>query len=357
MNYFSSDYQKAREQFINRAKENKLYLEEFPNTSISNLEKIYTDIAISYSKNPSNKAFVICSGVHGVEGFCGSAIQNYCIDMIEKLQNGNSCDIILIHALNPYGFLYLRRVNENNIDINRNFIDFNTASRANESYAIYDPLFVPDVWGSSEHETMKHKLNKLIMEKGFHQAQEDITSGQYTHPEGLFYGGVGSTWSRLTLENIASKFLHKYKHIVYLDLHTGLGDFAAVNLIYDVPKHAYGYALALDWFGPMLSSTHNGGLSSILCGSSGNAIPKNEGETISLTLEIGTKPPLEVFYNMLAEHWLHIKKIPENELIYKTIKSQFKETFCPNDLGWQETSLEKGYQVINRVLDGLRRLH
>ena len=29
-----------------------------------------------------------------------------------------------IHALNPFGFAWLRRVNEDNVDLNRNFQDF-----------------------------------------------------------------------------------------------------------------------------------------------------------------------------------------------------------------------------------------
>ena len=38
--------------------------------------------------------------------------------------------VVLYHAVNPYGFSHLRRTNEDNVDVNRNFRDFRAAERA-----------------------------------------------------------------------------------------------------------------------------------------------------------------------------------------------------------------------------------
>jgi predicted deacylase len=54
--------------------------------------------------------------------------------------------MILIHALNPYGFAWLRRVNEDNVDLNRNFRNFSEPLASSAAYeAIHDAL-VPLDW-------------------------------------------------------------------------------------------------------------------------------------------------------------------------------------------------------------------
>ncbi len=68
-------------------------------------------------------ALVVSSGVHGVEGFFGSAVQ---LAFLEKLppdwRPPEGAAVVLIHALNPFGFAWQRRFNEENVDLNRNFL-------------------------------------------------------------------------------------------------------------------------------------------------------------------------------------------------------------------------------------------
>ena len=68
------------------------------------------------------------SGVHGVEGFFGSAVQ---LAWLSRQAAGerppNDGAVVLIHAVNPYGFAKLRRTNEDNVDLNRNYLDTDDA--------------------------------------------------------------------------------------------------------------------------------------------------------------------------------------------------------------------------------------
>ena len=81
------------------------------------------------------KLNIICSsGVHGVEGYAGSAIQTWFLREILREQqkilsnpdkpcdksNWDTRQIMLIHAVNPFGMRVSRRFNENNCDLNRN---------------------------------------------------------------------------------------------------------------------------------------------------------------------------------------------------------------------------------------------
>src|SRR6266567_3145741 len=60
------------------------------------------------------------SGLHGVEGFAGSAIQLQLLNDLPAIPEDAA--LIVVHVLNPYGMAWLRRFNENNVDLNRNFL-------------------------------------------------------------------------------------------------------------------------------------------------------------------------------------------------------------------------------------------
>lgn len=65
------------------------------------------------------------SGTHGVEGHAGAAIQIAFLDKLLKkeIELPKNVSIVLVHALNPFGFLFNRRWNENGVDLNRNFFN------------------------------------------------------------------------------------------------------------------------------------------------------------------------------------------------------------------------------------------
>jgi len=73
-------------------------------------EALFTDTALLGNSN-AERLVIVSSGVHGVEGFCGSACQ---IALLHSglLAGAKSCAILLVHALNPFGFAHLRRTNE-----------------------------------------------------------------------------------------------------------------------------------------------------------------------------------------------------------------------------------------------------
>ena len=88
---------------------------------------------------------VIISGTRGVEGFCGSGCQVGFL--VERVYEGlpKSVGVVLVHALNPYGFAWLRRVNEENVDLNRNFRDFAKPPPSSSAYDAVHDLICPKV--------------------------------------------------------------------------------------------------------------------------------------------------------------------------------------------------------------------
>jgi hypothetical protein len=55
--------------------------------------------------------------------------------------------VLYIHALNPYGFSHIRRVTQENVDLNRNFHDFlSKPLPVNAAYRELQPLLLPAQW-------------------------------------------------------------------------------------------------------------------------------------------------------------------------------------------------------------------
>jgi Protein of unknown function (DUF2817) len=119
--YFSRDYATARTRFRGAVKNAGGRLEPLElEAKGPNGELLTIDIAWFGSGKP-RRVFVHSSGLHGVEAFAGSAIQ------LQWLKQGippipECTAIVLVHVVNPYGMAWLRRFNENNVDLSRNFL-------------------------------------------------------------------------------------------------------------------------------------------------------------------------------------------------------------------------------------------
>ena len=66
-------------------------------------------------------------------------------DLLARLEQAGVA-LVLVHAVNPHGFSHLHRTNEDNIDLNRNHIDFGAPLPVNAQYAEVEPLVLPATW-------------------------------------------------------------------------------------------------------------------------------------------------------------------------------------------------------------------
>ena len=121
--YFGADYAHARTLFLEAAKTTRAKVFTFPHpqTGPSN-EPLAIDIAWLGPMNASG-VVIAGSGTHGAEGLCGSGCQVGFLRERLHAALPEGVALVLVHANNPFGFAHLRRVNEDNIDLNRNFID------------------------------------------------------------------------------------------------------------------------------------------------------------------------------------------------------------------------------------------
>src|SRR6476469_1023816 len=124
---FAADYREAREKFSAAAAARNLAVEPHVHPAARGLagEELAIDVAVA-GDIEDNALLVVSSAMHGVEGFCGSGCQVALLqdDVVQAALARRGVALAVVHAVNPHGFSHLRRTNEDNVDLNRNFRNF-----------------------------------------------------------------------------------------------------------------------------------------------------------------------------------------------------------------------------------------
>src|SRR5215472_10329463 len=140
---FPPDFTGARERFLALAARAELPVKTHENPRKGpTAERLATDVALQGDPS-ATKLLVTISGSHGVEGFCGSGCQADWLMESARAELPADLALLHIHALNPFGFAWLRRVNEDGVDLNRNFHDFTLPLPENPEYDILADALVP----------------------------------------------------------------------------------------------------------------------------------------------------------------------------------------------------------------------
>lgn len=355
LQYFSSTYALARKKFLSAAQSADAELITFENP-VKGVEGegLFTDVALLGDASAPS-ILVLCSGTHGVEGYCGSAIQTGLLRDGIADQLPADVRIVMIHALNPYGFSHLRRFNEDNVDLNRNFIDHQGAHPQNPAYdALYGSINPrADSRLQRDIAFLRLLLERLI--KGKKTLKVAIAEGQYTHPTGLFYGGTFETWSNSTLRTIAERHLTGAQRVAFVDIHTGLGPFGHAELICRFPPESKPYQRMASWWGARVTPAQvSKAASASLTGTTTIAVAKMllETEVTAVTLEFGTVGPIKVLRAMQAENWLHHHGGVSGGNA-SLIKPRMKQVYYPETDEWKRRVWEQGQLVAGQAIAGL----
>ncbi len=358
-NYFSTSYREARDKFLDAANTAgaNIYSIKNPNTG-PNGEPLFTDIASIGSMDAKNILF-LSSGTHGVEGFAGSGIQ---IGLLREgiVANANSdiC-ILFVHAVNPYGFAHLRRVNEDNVDLNRNFIDHTQPYPKSPEYEQLADVIAPKSISFWSEVGAKSRILWYRLRNGDTGLQKAVSSGQYSHPKGMFYGGNFETWSNKTLQSIAQRYMTRAERVIGIDFHTGLGPFGYGEIILNDPEESAAYKNAIALWGADRVRTTAGGtsVSAHIEGTLKLAFTKMvpDAEVTVVGLEYGTIPMMEVFKALRNENWLHHyggKDHPDA----KKIKTDLLRAFYPQPDDWKDLVLNQGKEVVEQTIFFLKSI-
>lgn len=354
--YFSDTYQEARKALLDRASAAGGWEHE----AIAHPQKgpdgqpIYVDI-LRRGPADAERILTISSGTHGAEGFCGSALQSWFVDVAPALPENTA--VVLVHAVNPYGFAHVRRVNEDNVDLNRNFIDFSKGRPENDAYAEIFDLLNPREWSDETPAAIEASLKRVQAATDPLQFMKMISGGQYDFADGMQFGGFEPAWSRRTIEDVWQRYLGTAKIVVQIDIHTGLGEDGVGVLMMAANDDEPHKAITAGWLGPMMVTSRPRNSEETILGGymNGGVEQQLDAWVIPMTLEYGTRPSIEVLIAMIGDNWLvHHGEIDSPQ--GRAIKERLLRAFYPDDDAWREKVMVRGEDVITKCLTGLGEL-
>jgi hypothetical protein len=352
---FSSTYAEARQQFLDEAHARgaRIISYDHPLKGPEG-EDLATDIAVIGVAGAS-KALVLTSGTHGVEGFCGSGCQ------VGFLRSGwyeslpEDITLYLLHAHNPHGFAHLRRVTEENVDLNRSFVDFTVDTPKNEAYDEVHEWVLPALWEGESRAAADQGIARYIQEHGLFAFQAALSGGQYDHADGLFYGGRSASWPRLRIEQFCAEELAAFDAVALIDFHTGLGERGHGELIGVGEVGDPGYERQRQMYGDQLKSPELGeSVSAVVQGTieEGYTAALPGVEVTAVAVEYGTLPPEEVLQALRADNWLYLNGDVNSEL-GREIKRMIRDAFYGDDDQWKAMVWDRAVEVAEMAVRGL----
>lgn len=355
---FANNYFECREKFRSSVDRLSLPLQSITNpTPGPDNEVLTTDTALVGDPEASNLV-ILTSGLHGLEAFAGSGIQVNLLSQYDWTSLGNT-SVLFVHVLNPWGAAHLRRQNEDNVDVNRNFRRPADSVVENRYYDMLHPIIhVPDLFiGTKRNPKIEAKIATFRRKWGEAAFQSALFSGQNQHADGIGYCGLKPTWSNETIRSICEKYGAGRKRIALVDLHTGLGAFGHGALFYSQTRGGSELKLARDWFGTDLIAVRDGqSLPYEVDGDMVRALPSlfsSSSTAVGAALEFGTFEVSKLMQPQIDDSWL-ISFGTVDSPIYKQVKQSLIKFFFPKSDRWQQLLCTRSEQVLTHLLSRIQ---
>jgi hypothetical protein len=319
------------------------------------------------AKNKTDKLLVLFSGTHGVEAFVGSAVQRWMVDQ-SYVQNREGVNILMVHGLNVYGFKNKRRVNENNIDLNRNFVVDRTSWNSDDSgYTnLYDYLNPKDeaTYGFWPEVKFLWTAVVKIIRYGLENLRNAVLRGQYTYPEGLYFGGKENSKQSELLNILVDKFVAGHSKVFVIDLHTGYGTRGKLHLLANGQKEGnplnrvFTEPNEIDYGSDEKFYSVQGEMLTYFIHQIGLHLKDKAPEAAGITFEYGTLDSqkttgsVESLRRMVFENqnFWHPSTDPK---VKDSINHDFVEMFHPSDRKWRKAILDQTEAKTKKIIDWL----
>jgi hypothetical protein len=369
--YFLGSFEECRDAFRANARDIQEKYEGTELFSLSVGSKVDNDLTIDFCylppENDKSKLLIISSGIHGIEGITGSAVQAMLMDKALTDGGYSETGILFVHSINPYGFKYLRRVSENNVDMNRNWdADVSLFSTENQGYSELYSMLNPE--GKVSTGSLKNRFFLLVaierlIEKSMKSLRQAILQGQYEYPEGLYFGGTDFEPQMAMLMPVFKQYAEEYETVLNIDLHTGYGELGVLHLFpnpVDDPvvkgamEHIFkGYVI--DWGDSDDFYTINGSFTDFI----GLLMPDKlyvpmvfEYGTLNSQTTLGS---IRSIHNMILENqgFQHGYCSADDE---RRVKANFMEMYNPSSEAWRSKVLFDTRELMEKVMVQLENM-
>ncbi len=321
-------------------------------------EPLHMDVA-SLGDPAAGRAFAILCGTHGIEGYAGSAVLSHWLET-DAIQPPPGTRLVLLHAVNPWGFAHGQRVTEENVDLNRNFMSFDRPLPANTGYSTLHPKLMLERWHEDDIAAAFAAMDAYRVEHGEKAFSDAFNGGQYAHEDGVFYGGRRPQWSNLTLREALRRHAGSVRRLDLLDLHTGIGPYGQPFFInFDPPGSASRQRAETLWGADAFSgrgSTHAAFATyqGLLIDAVAQELP--ECEACSVVVEFGTHARARMQRAHLALAWMRRQANgARGTAAWAAAQREYAEAFVPADPAWRASVLAHGLELCRRGFAGLGR--
>jgi hypothetical protein len=361
LKYFQESYMDSRLTFLEEAGKLKGI---YNNVQISTLNiKSGTDhdLTIDYCYIPAQKEFkqlfILSSGVHGIEGYVGSAVQKMFMNELIGENDLDNMGLLLIHGINPYGFKYKRRVTENNVDLNRNSsLDKLLFESVNQGYRDLDK------WLNQKKEinlsSISHFFFQLsaiqkIIEYSMDTLRQATLQGQYQYERGVFFGGNALEPSIEAVTPLIQQTAEPYDMVFSIDLHTGYGANGTMHLFpapledgeKKIKTENIFAGFHIDWGDSDNFYIVTGDFTTYI----GSIIP--EKYYLTMTFEFGTMDTestmgsIKALNNMLIENQ-GVQNGYASQKDEIEVKSRYLESYYPSSEAWRSKAINDAREML-----------
>lgn len=334
--------------------------------AIDESDNLYIDNLYIPATKEQKNLIVLTTGVHGMEGYIGSVMLDVFFEEIFTELDKKDTGVLVVANVNPYGMKYMRRYNENNVDLNRNFImdweSFDLSS--NKDYPKVQGFLEPTgkIGNAFWHEVGFYmSLAKEAIFTGADVISDALLTGQYESPQGVYYGGTGDEASTKYLKGVFNDCLDgEYENIVHIDIHSGYGpryNMVIFNSVYETmteaeTQKAFGYDYVISHDSESFYAT-TGDTTDYFYRLTESK--KTDKELFSTCFEFGTigdeflDTILSLKYTVdeNRNHWYPTG----NSTSAEVVKENYYELFYPTEKEWREKTVEDFKTATKGVLD------
>lgn len=355
--FFAEDYFAAREKFRAACKLQGVAVHTHAHPELDQTGTPLSTEVAWFGPKKASKLLVLVSGVHGVEALPGSACQTGLVAGGHLQQLPADTAVLMVHIINCWGAVHLRRNTDGNVDLCRNFLDFSQALPTRPEYeVIHAAVNCPDRTGALR-EAAQAEIGSFIRSKGMDAYIQALMGGQYQHPDGFSFGGTEPVWANRTLSAILAEHGQQVKEVCVVEYHTGLGPWAygmAVTM-----HTGEDCARARQWFGPWIVAPNQRDKGALTDSfrvhghtTEGYLRAMPQAEVTAIVLEYGTYPPQESLPVMLEDHWLTVHG-EESSDVGREIKQRLLQLHYPKDPDWRQAVWDRSNQVMAQAFRGL----
>ncbi|MFU8794415.1 MAG: M14 family metallopeptidase [Dethiobacteria bacterium] len=364
--YFADSYEENRAKFRDLLRPVKdlwpsAEIEQYP---VISEEDLTIDLIRALPSNEQKRLIIISTGLHGIEGYIGAAAQHLFVEEYLKVLSPGDTGLLLVHSINPWGMKNRRRVNENNVDLNRNFIFEETlpGEMVNPAYDKAMNLLNPQKPLSlNNNPLICPAIFNKILTMGPAVFREAVLYGQYRHPKGLYYGGKGYERSTELFDRIVTNVISDYEKILHIDMHSGYGPRNQMTLVNSIHEKRDSSSLQKLFSYPLVAKTDH------------DEFYQMQGDMIDYLYQlINRRYPEKNYYGTSFEFGTYGESftavirslkalINENRLFHygstnnraaRKAREDFEALFNPKEEQWRDKAMQDSRQAFTGILRG-----